>query len=138
MLYLCTRKRQGIACRRSSAVEHVICNLGVGGPNPSAGSKKRTKKFALFFCLLTLTLNSVLSTDVSMMYFFYQNQITLFITSLTRLYNLNLELRLLIANFPFSVFSFQLKKRLQNPFEFRSPYKVLDFNVSLTFLVQGS
>ena len=24
--------------RRSSAVEHVICNLGVGGPNPSAGS----------------------------------------------------------------------------------------------------
>ena len=70
MLYLCTRKRQGIACRRSSAVEHVICNLGVGGPNPSAGSKKRTKKFALFFCLLTLTLNSVLSTDVSMMYFF--------------------------------------------------------------------
>ncbi len=26
--------------RRSSAVEHVICNLGVGGPNPSAGSVK--------------------------------------------------------------------------------------------------
>ncbi len=49
MLYLCTRKRQGIACRRSSAVEHVICNLGVGGPNPSAGSKKRTKFRPLFF-----------------------------------------------------------------------------------------
>ena len=32
---------KGIARRRSSAVEHVICNLGVGGPNPSAGSKKR-------------------------------------------------------------------------------------------------
>ena len=30
----------GIARRRSSAVEHVICNLGVGGPNPSAGSKE--------------------------------------------------------------------------------------------------
>ena len=49
MLYLCTRKRQGIACRRSSAVEHVICNLGVGGPNPSAGSKERGRNFALFF-----------------------------------------------------------------------------------------
>ena len=54
MLYLCTRKRQGIACRRSSAVEHVICNLGVGGPNPSAGSKKGTKKFALFFLFVDL------------------------------------------------------------------------------------
>ena len=137
-MYLCTRKRQGIACRRSSAVEHVICNLGVGGPNPSAGSKRGRRNSPSFFCLLTLTLNDELSTDVSMMYFFYQNQITLFITSLMRLYNLNLELRLLIANFPFSVFSFQLKKRLQNPFEFRSPYKVLDFNVSLTFLVKGS
>ena len=49
MLYLCTRKRQGIACRRSSAVEHVICNLGVGGPNPSAGSKKRGRKFRPLF-----------------------------------------------------------------------------------------
>ena len=138
MLYLCTRKRQGIACRRSSAVEHVICNLGVGGPNPSAGSKKRTKKFALFF--LFVDLDFELRTKYRRVndVLFYQNQITLFITSLTRLYNLNLELRLLIANFPFSVFSFQLKKRLQNPFEFRSPYKVLDFNVSLTFLVQGS
>ena len=51
MLYLCTRKRQGIACRRSSAVEHVICNLGVGGPNPSAGSTKEDEKFVLFFLL---------------------------------------------------------------------------------------
>ena len=40
----------GIARRRSSAVEHVICNLGVGGPNPSAGSKKEDE-FVLFLYL---------------------------------------------------------------------------------------
>ena len=53
MLYLCTRKRQGIACRRSSAVEHVICNLGVGGPNPSAGSKKEDEEIRPLFFVLT-------------------------------------------------------------------------------------
>ena len=42
-------KRKVIACRRSSAVEHVICNLGVGGPNPSAGSKKEDEISPSFF-----------------------------------------------------------------------------------------
>ena len=54
MLYLCTRKRQGIACRRSSAVEHVICNLGVGGPNPSAGSKRGRRNSPSFFLFVDL------------------------------------------------------------------------------------
>ena len=39
----------GIARRRSSAVEHVICNLGVGGPNPSAGSKEEDEISPSFF-----------------------------------------------------------------------------------------
>ncbi len=42
----------GIARRRSSAVEHVICNLGVGGPNPSAGSKKRGRIRPLFLFVI--------------------------------------------------------------------------------------
>ena len=37
--------------RRSSAVEHVICNLGVGGPNPSAGSTKEDENSPSFFYL---------------------------------------------------------------------------------------
>ncbi len=49
IMYFCRPfRKDGMVCkcaagffekgRHSSAVEHVICNLGVGGPNPSAGS----------------------------------------------------------------------------------------------------